>query len=570
MWREDKMKNGKIVLSKIAYAQRLKPFRTTAALILTTLMLMVAAATTMATAQTYTDLFNFDGTHGGDPHGQLLQGRNGNLYGTTFYGGDLSDCWTMGCGTIFKITTTGTLTTFYRFLCDVNICTGYAYRPEAGLVLGPGGTFYGTTEYGGANNRGTVFKITPTGTLTILYSSEWWSDYPTGGLIRATDGNFYGTTEGVGGDYGTVFKITPGGTLTTLYTFCAEPGCTDGAYPYAGLVQATDGKFYGTTSGGANGYGTVFKIAPAGILTTLHSFNATDGGNPSAALVQATAGNFYGTTYSGGANGYGTVFKISPGGTLTTLHSFNNTDGANPVAGLVQATDGIFYGTTSGGANGYGTVFKITPGGRLTTLHSFDSADGAPVARLIQATDGSFYGTTTYDVFRSGGTVFKLDVGLGPFVSLVRDSGKVGKTIEVLGQGFTGTTAVSFNGTAATFTVERDTYLKATVPSGATTGPVTVTTPGASLNSNTQFRVTPKILSFSPTSGPVGTPVTITGNSLIQTTRVGFDWMKAASFTVNSDTQVTAVVPTGAMTGRIQIRTKGGLAVSGGVFTVTQ
>ena len=180
------------------------------------------------------------------------------------------------------------------------------------------------------------------------------------------------------------------------------------------------------------------------------------------------------------------------------------------------------------------------------------------------------YGGTHGDKQGGDGVVFSFDVGLAPFVRTVPTLRKVGKAVGILGGGLTGTSNVSFNGTSATFTVVSDTYLTATVPSEATTGVVTVTTPSGTLTSNQNFRVKPVILSFSPTSGPAGTPVTITGNSLTQTIRVGFDWLKAASFTVNSDTQVTAVVPTGATTGRVQIRTMGGLAVSGGVFTVTQ
>ena len=168
------------------------------------------------------------------------------------------------------------------------------------------------------------------------------------------------------------------------------------------------------------------------------------------------------------------------------------------------------------------------------------------------------------------GVFYSLNIGATPFVSLITTSGKVGKTVEVLGQGFKGTTGVSFNGTAATFKVSSDTYLTATVPNGATTGSVTVTTPGGPLTSNKQFRVTPQIISFTPTSGPVGTPVTITGVSLTQTSKVTFGGVKAISFTVNSDTQVTATVPTGAKTGKIAITTAGGVAVSSGVFTVTQ
>src|ERR1022692_1853466 len=178
----------------------------------------------------------------------------------------------------------------------------------------------------------------PAQTLTTLFSFDGTDGaVPQAGLVQATNGDLYGTTESGGtSTNGTVFKITPGGTLTTLYSFCSQTNCTDGANPYAGLVQAANGNFYGTTQyGGTNHRGTVFKITQGGTLTTLYSFcsqtNCTDGECPFAGLVQAANGNFYGTTESGGrANGYGTVFKITPTGTLTTLHRFNGMDGAPP------------------------------------------------------------------------------------------------------------------------------------------------------------------------------------------------------------------------------------------------
>jgi uncharacterized repeat protein (TIGR03803 family) len=201
---------------------------------------------------------------------------------------------------------------------------------------------------------------------------------------------------------------SPAQVLTTLYTFCSQPGCTDGGKPfYGGLVQAGDGNFYGTTYlGGTKNGGTVFKVTPGGALTTLYNFcsqtNCADGTAPTAGLVQATDGNFYGTTYSGGSNADGTVFKITSSGTLTTLYSFCSqpscTDGYSPYAGLVQGSDTNFYGTTSvGGAHGFGTVFKISSQSpyTLTTLHSFSVADGtSPQAGLMLASDGNFYGTT--------------------------------------------------------------------------------------------------------------------------------------------------------------------------------
>lgn len=321
---------------------------------------------------------------------------------------------------------------------------------------------------------------------------------------------------------GTVLKITAGGKLSTLYSFCAQTGCTDGYAPEAGLVQATDG-------------------------------------------------NFYGTTYRGGAYGYGTVFKITPGGTLTTLHSFDSTDGANPyLGGLVQATDGNFYGTTYfGGTNNDGTIFKITSGGTLTTLHSFPYTDGVlPIGRLLPATNGTFYGTTTYGGANGHGTVFSISVGLGPFVETLPTSGKVGTAVIILGNNLTGATHVTFNSTAATLTVVSSTEIKTTVPSGATTGFVKVTTPTRTLTNNVKFRVTATISSFSPTSGPVGARVVISGESFTGATSVAFGGVKATTFTVNSYTQITATVPSGAKTGKIGVTTPSGTATSAGTFTV--
>ncbi len=302
------------------------------------------------------------------------------------------------------------LTTLHSFAGDDG------RNPYATLAQGTDGNFYGTTGWGGAIGWGTVFKITPAGVLTTLYSFAG-SDgsIPRAGLVEGTDGNFYGTTVGGGAsDDGTVFKITPAGVLTTLHSFAGN----DGKYPFAVLMQGTDGNFYGTTPyGGASGIGTIFKITPAGVLTTLYSFAGNDGSYPRSSLVQGTDGNFYGTTPQGGANYYsGTVFKITPAGSLTTLHSFSVLDGSEPHAGLVQGTDGNFCGTTySGGAKGnYGTAFKITPAGSLTTLHSFSPGDGTFVAAgLVQGTGGNFYGTTLTGGVHDSGVVFRLTLGVG-------------------------------------------------------------------------------------------------------------------------------------------------------------
>ncbi|HTW66019.1 MAG TPA: choice-of-anchor tandem repeat GloVer-containing protein [Bryobacteraceae bacterium] len=370
-------------------------------------------------AQTFTTLVSFNGTDGASPgYGALVQGTDGNFYGTTAVGGTGS-CRPplVTCGTVFKTTAGGTLTTLHSF----EFTDGAT--PTAGLIQATDGSFYGTTGNGGTNGDGygTIFKITPGGTLTTLHSFAGITDgQGPNGLIQATDGNFYGTTSTGGKNgYGTIFKITPTGTLTTLYTF---DDLNDGAGPTAALVQAADGNFYGTNIEGppttfSSGPGTIFKITPEGTLTTLHNFSGTDGANPRAGLIQATDGNFYGTTTAGGANGWGTVFKITPGGTLTTLYSFEFlSDGAVPQAGLVQATDWNLYGTTYYGGPGIaygtasgGTIFKITPGGVLTTLHSFAGTDGyTPHGGLVQGSNGNLYGTTSAGGASNDGTIFSL------------------------------------------------------------------------------------------------------------------------------------------------------------------
>jgi len=312
-------------------------------------------------------------------------------------------------------------------------------------------------------------------------------------LVQGFDGNFYGTTQ-TGGAHGsgTVFKLTPSGTVTAIYSFCAQQHCADGANPGPGLVLNTDGNFYGSaTNGGAYSHGTIFKITPVGTLTTLHSFcqqTSCPDGRPPSAMVLAANGNFYGTTDSRGAHNYygGTIFKITPSGSLTTL----------PQTALVQATDGKLYGTTTGGGGyGNGTVFKITSGGAPTTLYSFCSqtncTDGSEPNGLLQATNGNFYGTTISGGNSLDGVSFRLSAGLSPFVEALPTSGKVGAAIKILGTNLIGATSVSFNGTAATFTVVSKSEIKTTVPAGATTGRVMVDTPGGILKSNIVFRVRP-------------------------------------------------------------------------------
>jgi uncharacterized repeat protein (TIGR03803 family) len=487
------LKNEKIVLSTIAHCQRLKSFRTSAALVLATLMLAVAA-TTGATAQTFKTLHSFDGTDGNAPYAGLVQATNGNLYGTTTTGGAHTR------GTVFEITPSGTLRRLHSF--DTNGGADGAL-PYAGLIQATNGNLYGTTTIYGANgDGGTVFKINPSGKLTTLYRfclQRGCADgsSPYAGLVQATNGNLYGTTNvgGAGGanKAGTVFQITPSGTLKTLLSFDGA----NGANSYAGLVQATNGYLYGTTSaGGGNGAGEVFKITASGKVT-VYGFCSKAGCavSPYAGLVQAADGNLYGTTLVGGTKGGGTVFKIAPSGKPTTLYSFAYDSW--PYAGLIQATDGNLYGTTKeGGAYGWGTIFEITTGGKLTTLYNFCQKSGCPdgkypYAALVQDTNGTLYGTTSAGGASGDGTVFSLSVGLGPFVETQTTSGKVGAAVKILGTSLTGATSVTFNGTAAVFKVVAPSLITTTVPTGAATGTVGVTTPKGTLKSNVPFRVTP-------------------------------------------------------------------------------
>jgi uncharacterized repeat protein (TIGR03803 family) len=535
------------------------------------LVLAVAAATGVH-AQTCTMLHSFD-KNLGDPlrmvyPGIVAQGRDGNLYSTSLAGGQGSNA----DGTTFWVTpSSGALKVVYSF--DIfNF-----HSPSSGLTLGTDGFFYGTSTVG-ISNPGTIFKADSGGNVIVpvLYSFTGLSDGgdPMAPPIEGTDGNFYGTTFSGGGttDGGVVYKIAAG-KFAMLHAF----GSTEGAGSTAPLVQGSDGYFYGTTSFGGSGAtaeGTVFKITSAGKLTTIYKFDITHGRQPIAPLVQGSDGNFYGTTTEGGANGFGVVFKITHAGKLTLLHSFSGTDGQTPLAGLVQANDGTFYGTASaGGKLGFGNVYKITSAGVFTSVCDFDKSTGAsPEVTLIQHTNGVFYGDTATGGTANMGVFYSVNDSQQPFVSLMTISGKVGKTVEILGQGFTGTTGVFFNGVSAAFTIDPvnpDTYLTATVPAGATKGKVTVVISTGTLTSNNVFTVLPTILSFNPTSGAVGASVVVTGSGLTKASKVTFGGVKATTFTVNSDSQVTATVPTGAKTGKIGITTPAGAASSSGTFTVT-
>lgn len=425
------------------------------------------------------------------------------------------------------------------------------------LTQGTDGNFYGTAAAGGANGYGTVFKVTPTGTLTALHSfcsqANCADGYgATSPLSLGTDGNFYGTTF-AGGDEGscfppngcgTVFRITPEGVFSTLHAFTGA----DGEQPLAGLALGIDGNFYGTTEGGGTGScfcGTVFRMTPAGVLTTLYSFDG-DGTFPSAALVQGTDGNLYGTAYEGGSNaclgGCGTVFKITTGGVFTSLHDFELTDGERPLGQLFQASNGAFYGTTwEGGAiaGGYGTIFRISASGSFATVHRFHSNDGGAgnsQSGLVQATDGNFYGGTP-DGGLGAGEIFEFSLS-GKFTSLYGFyGGSCGGGYTELLQSTNG----EFYGTDACN------------PSGAV----------FSLDMGLGPFVT-----LVRRAGKVGATAQILGQGLTGATGATFNGMAATSFSVVSDTYMTAVVPSGATTGPVVATTPTGTLTSNANFRV--
>ncbi|MGO8672053.1 MAG: choice-of-anchor tandem repeat GloVer-containing protein [Capsulimonadaceae bacterium] len=388
-----------------------------------------------------------DGTVGNDgsqPNG-LIEDASGDFYGTTPDGG------AAGEGTVFQIDPSGNETILHSF--GDGTVPNDGSSPEAGLVLGTDGNFYGATFYGGTtavagqsgSGSGTVFRITPAGAVTILHSFGDGAvtndgSNPQAALIQASDGNFYGTTyyggstatagESETGN-GVVFRITPTGAVTILHSFRDGTVANDGANPQAALVQGSDGNLYGTTviGGSPTVYGgTAFRVTTSGETVILHSFGdgtvTYDGEYPEAALIQASDGNFYGTTHNGGSTTRGAIYSMTPSGAITILHSFLDGtvpfDGTNPEASLIQATDGNLYGTTNGGGYGdHGTAFRVNYSGSVEVLHGFsdgsviDDGDN-PQSALIQATDGSLYSTTYSDSYNGDGCFFRLDAGATP------------------------------------------------------------------------------------------------------------------------------------------------------------
>ena len=514
-------------------------------------LLVIALATTALTAQTYADLLDFAGSSCCPQYPFVMaQGRDGNFYGTISAGG------TNNQGFVFQITPTGTYKVLYNF------DTVHGSTPIGGLALGADGNLYGTTKEGGAHGLGNIFKITPAGALTVLYDFTGAADggQPVSPLMVGFDGLFYGTSYP-----GMSYKISPAGVFHVIGTI---PGIT-----YGPLLQANDGTFYGVTEfDGTNGAGTVYKITGK-TYTILHNFDMATGSYPIGGLVLGTDGNFYGTTTAGGTTNAGVLYRITPTGTYTDLVNF---DGVHPgagyqtYAGLIAGSDGNLYGATIwGGQFGYGVIFSLTTGGAYAPLYSFSapSGDGAYTTPILH-TNGTIFGMTEHGGAAGKGVIYSFADALPRFVKPVNRSGPVGATVNILGTGFALATGVKIGGTPSSFHVLSDSFLTATVPAG-TTGPVTVTTSTGTLQSGGIFKVTPKITAISPTSGKVSNSVVIAGTGLIQTSAITVGKGKVTSFTKNSDTQLTLIVPATATTGKITVTTPGGKAASAATFTVT-
>lgn len=371
--------------------------------VVTPLVFALAVAGAAHADTRFSVIANFDAT-ANTPAAALTRTADGNFAGTTTQGGPAN------AGTVFTMTPSGALTVLYAFTGG----SDGAY-PYGALVQDADGSLLGTTSSGGAANAGTVFRISSTGNFAVAYSFTAGSDGagPYAGLLRAADGSVYGTTSGAG-DYGagTVFKLAVDGTFSVVYAFT---GGADGGYPYSSLVQGADGRLYGTTyGGGATGYGTIFRLGADGTVATLYAFTGgSDGADPYGAVAIAADASLYGTAAQGGDYGQGTVFKLAPEGTIAVLHPFvgDASDGGYPVAGLAQAPDGSYYGATFfGGMQNVGTIFHVAPDGTYAVVYTFTGAEdgGYPYAAMTQGADGNMYGTASYGGAQGVGTAFQL------------------------------------------------------------------------------------------------------------------------------------------------------------------
>jgi uncharacterized repeat protein (TIGR03803 family) len=446
-------------------------------------------------------------------------------------------------------------------------------------------------------------------TLVSFEASD--GSLPSTALAQGVDGNLYGATWG---NNGTIFKVSPSGEFSSLYSFCTKSGCPDGSFPQ-GLTLAPDGNFYGVTqSGGANSQGTLFRITPAGVLTTLYAFcsqpNCTDGAQPVRALSESIDGYLYGTTTLGGVSGEGTIFKVTLTGKLTTIYSFcakaGCADGAEPYGALIRASDGSFYGVTALGGNtedpiciyGCGVVYKLTGKSEIKTLYRFCSklqcVDGAvPSDRLIEAANGNFYGTTDVGGAGGQGTAYEITPsgqltilhsfchgscsdGFVPYAGLIQ--GTDGNFYGTASQGGTGLygTAYSITGNGTFSTLFSFDNTDGAVPVAALTQATDGTFYGSTQQGGesglgTLFSLSNGLGPFVqsvPTLGKRGLTVIILGTNLTGSTSVEFNGV-TAKFTIVSESEITTEVPKGATTGKIVVQTPNGTLVSNTEFLVT-
>ncbi len=550
------------------------------AMVLTLLAVVVIfAGGVPAQAQTPTVLYRFAGFNGDGcvPRGNIVQGRDGNMYG-----GSSTICGGPGSAAIYKISPAGAESLLYIFPFNWTNCGG------AGLTLGNDGNLYGACESGNpATGMGSIFQLTPAGVFTDLYdfTGANGDSFPVYPPIQGVDGNFYGVSGNEAQVCGNVYKLTPAGVYTNLHAFTGSD-CHS-----SNLVQASDGNLYGTLANCTlpNSVGCVYRISTAGVYKEIHGFAVTTGNVPCTGLIQGKDGKLYGATQQGAANGNGNIYKMTTAGVPTDIHDFNNATDAScvnnvgPPVNLLQVADGSFYGVNPAyGPNGTGSIYKLTSAGVFTAfLFPNPTVDGdLPSSTLIQNTNGLVYGTTPSGGGNSCaaggacfGTFFSVATGDAPFVNLepTQKTGFVGASVGMFGQGFSSASVVKFGGVAATSaTLSGTSYLTAVVPAGAHTGAVTVTTGATTLTSPQTYKVKPKITSFTPPSGSTGMLVTINGSGLIQATAVKFGTVKATTFTVVSDAEVTADVPSGLAPGAvtISITTPGGTANSPTKFTV--
>jgi uncharacterized repeat protein (TIGR03803 family) len=463
------------------------------------LIITLTLAAIPASAATFHVLYDgLRGTGTNTQNFKFTQARDGQLYVTANNGGIVNGNCLFGCGQILAMTPAGIVTQIHAF----DYVSEGAF-PRGGLTLGTDGNLYGVLSASANGKFGSVFKITTAGAVTLLHTFSDTGDGASPSLppIQATDGNFYGTVGSSGSSgNGVLYRLTPTGTFTVLHTFDRNVDGDGGS----AVVQGADGKLYTVAAEGPGGWGTVLQFTVTGTVKVLHNFatDQSEGTSPMGPLVQAGDGNFYGACNEGGAHSSGTIWRISPSGSFQLLYSVNGTtDGQFPGNALSLGTDGKLYGSTqyqgvNGGPGTGGTIFQFTTAGNYSVLFSFTGGSGAsgsfPNTILTQDTNGLFYGVTAVGGGADGdGTFYDLDNGLAPFVSLQPVTGHVGAPVTVLGTNLLGSTSVTFNGTAATFTVVSASEITTNVPAGATTGAVQVTTPGGTLTSNANFQVVP-------------------------------------------------------------------------------